>query len=469
MRSIVPRAAAALAAVFMLTGSVVVSCDGDSSSTPGSPTDRPASRAFGAWTPPTAQSGETICTKEQHDSYFVIGPDGKKYPTWHPPVLTDAAGNLICAFGHEHGADPSQAGAGYRGWDAVRRHFAYDANGNGAIDDSELANKTGIPFGYANEYATGSGAPLVEPHESYKILFANRRNRQRTFSNQTYNDVVCDQLVAFNQDTASSASFTNNLYSVIVAADCEAAAGAVVPAYRANVILSGLVSYGVANAIADVTATNATIGRQIPTQQRVFNNILVASGQTSDYVTGLRERWNGALTLTRSDSTALAAINIAVGTTDPARFASAATAGVARNSIDVCYTGLDAAGNEVTTSPVRLARGSTCQSLPVGGGPTTGSGPSVPVNSRVTSTSRDSPFRGCQRSTWFGAFSVRNNAGATVWYTDTSGGNASAAPRSGALKQFVDVSDTGNSTLNDDTGLDFSANCAPGLRVRVPN
>ncbi len=468
MRSLVPRAAAALAAVSMLTGSLVVSCDGDSSSTPGSPTDRPASRAFGVWTPPAAQNGETICTKEQHDKYFVVGPDGKKYPTWHPPVLTDAAGNLVCAFGHEHGADPSQASAGYRGWDAVRRHFAYDANGNGAIDDTELTS-AGIPFGYANEYATGAGAQLVEKHEAYKILFVNQRSRQRTFSNTVYNDVVCDQLVAFNQDTATSASFTNNVYSAIVAADCSAPAGAVAPAYRANLIVSGLVGYGVANAIADVTSTNATLGRQIPTQQRVFNNILVTSGQTSDYVNGLRERWNGAFNLTRNDGTALAAINIGVGTTDPARFASAATGGIARNSIDVCYTGLDAAGNEVSVSPVRVARGSTCESLPVGGGPSTGSGPTVPVNSRVTATSRDSPFRGCQRSTWFGALTVRNNAGATVWYSDTNGGNASPAARSGALKQFVDVSDTGNSTLNDDTGLDFSANCAPGLRVRAPN
>jgi predicted small secreted protein len=58
---------------------------------------------FGIWTPGT---GDT-CTREIHDRYSVVAPDGKRYNTWHPPVDPGTG----CTFGHEHGRDPrSSAG-----------------------------------------------------------------------------------------------------------------------------------------------------------------------------------------------------------------------------------------------------------------------------------------------------------------------------------------------------------------------
>ena len=62
------------------------------------PGDAVPSRAFGNWHP----GAHDTCTQEQHDAYSVIGPDGKAYPTWHPPT-----GPGGCSFGHEHGRDPS--------------------------------------------------------------------------------------------------------------------------------------------------------------------------------------------------------------------------------------------------------------------------------------------------------------------------------------------------------------------------
>ncbi|MFN9140803.1 MAG: hypothetical protein ACK5V8_06965, partial [Betaproteobacteria bacterium] len=63
MQRLIPRTAAALAAVFALTGAVSVSCQGDAPGAGGgTPGDRPASRAFGVWTPPSAQGSETVCT-----------------------------------------------------------------------------------------------------------------------------------------------------------------------------------------------------------------------------------------------------------------------------------------------------------------------------------------------------------------------------------------------------------------------
>src|SRR5689334_13614040 len=56
------------------------------------------SKAFGLWAPRPADP----CTAAQHDAASVVGPDGKLYPTGHPPV-DPATG---CSFGHEHGRDP---------------------------------------------------------------------------------------------------------------------------------------------------------------------------------------------------------------------------------------------------------------------------------------------------------------------------------------------------------------------------
>lgn len=108
--------------------------------TPG-PQSGTVSMAMGKWTP----SKFDTCTKEEHDSYSVLGPDGKKYPSWHSPVHKRADGST-CTFGHDHGRDPS----GYAYWNDIKKHFAYDADKNGVISDAELST-SGIPFGYVNE------------------------------------------------------------------------------------------------------------------------------------------------------------------------------------------------------------------------------------------------------------------------------------------------------------------------------
>src|SRR5512134_3722617 len=123
------RAASALAVMGTLTGSLVVSCGGDpGSSTGGGASNAPASSAMGRWTP----TDQDTCTKEFHDSFFVVGPDGRKYPTWHPPEATDPADNKLCTFGHDHGSNPTASSQ----WFDLQRHFAFDVNGNGLIDSS---------------------------------------------------------------------------------------------------------------------------------------------------------------------------------------------------------------------------------------------------------------------------------------------------------------------------------------------
>ena len=124
----------------------MISCDGTIGRRPETrrptapgPTARPWES--GRPTPTTTPARQAF-----HDTYFVIGPDGKKYPTWHPPTATDPATAASCSFGHEHGRDPRGSAL----WDSLRNHYAFDANNNGTIDTSER-DASGVPFGYASE------------------------------------------------------------------------------------------------------------------------------------------------------------------------------------------------------------------------------------------------------------------------------------------------------------------------------
>ena len=99
------------------------------------------SRAYNLWTPGPTDT----CSPEIHNRYATVGPDGLRYPTWHPP--TDPATG--CTFGHEHGRDP-------RG--------------------SDLYHSVGaIPFGYANAQLEISDPlnPRNEDHVGHKVEWEN--------------------------------------------------------------------------------------------------------------------------------------------------------------------------------------------------------------------------------------------------------------------------------------------------------
>lgn len=82
--------------------------------------------------------GGGLCPASVHERYVAAGPDGRLYPTWHPP-FDRATG---CYFDHEHGSDPhSYVGFGH----------------------------SGMPlFGY-----TSHQAEMVEPHKGYKVFVTN--------------------------------------------------------------------------------------------------------------------------------------------------------------------------------------------------------------------------------------------------------------------------------------------------------
>ena len=95
--------------------------------------ERPASHALGLWAPGAADT----CPASLHDTFAVVGPDGKRYPTWHPPRVTDPATGELCTFGHEHGRNPENSDLS--SWIADR------------LAAPGARHRAGIPFGMANE------------------------------------------------------------------------------------------------------------------------------------------------------------------------------------------------------------------------------------------------------------------------------------------------------------------------------
>ena len=440
----------ALGVVATLTGSLVVSCAGDSTPGGGGSSSAPLSSAMGQWNP----SSQDTCTKAFHDTFFVIGPDGKKYPTWHRPQETDPTTHQLCSFGHDHGANPALSSL----WPTLQNHFAFDANNNGLIDASELA-ASGIPFGLASERLVNSATPRLEDHTAYKIAFANGVARVRTSggTGSTF-DLKCDLLAAYNQPTSTTDAFASNMFSVIYAVDCNA--GGSVGQYPVKVIVTTMGVYGTPGSFTlDTNNTQQSagappvppnsppgggeLGRIIPTRDSVFAGVFVASGQTSNFAV-LSERWETQLRLRRSDGSELATLAPAYRVDDTARYFDN---GSLAHSIGLCYSGLDSNGNLVTNplqagTIVRQVRGGRLNCAAVAP-----NGPATPTNSQVAFDDPASPFVSCVRSGFFGADVVRNSAGPSIWYTDVFGANANTVPFANSIKQFVSIADSGSIVL----------------------
>jgi hypothetical protein len=131
------------------------------------------------------QAGE--CSREVHERYWTYGPDGKVYPTWHPPVDPVTG----CAFGHEHGDDPAS---------------------------SQLSSAP-MPFGFVNEKLFE--LDLVnfrdEDHVGHKVLV---QNGAPFGAFGQLNGVRCDLMVKFHQGTHSRDALANNLHEVFYYATC---------------------------------------------------------------------------------------------------------------------------------------------------------------------------------------------------------------------------------------------------------
>jgi hypothetical protein len=388
-----------------------------------------ASHALGVWTPHPVHD---TCSAAYHDSFAVTGPDGKRYPTWHPPEGVE--NGTPCTFGHEHGRDPA---------------------GSALLADVER-QYGGILFGFASERLDEfNRAERVaermrhEDHVGHKIEWENDVEVFESVTNGGANrralQVRCDFLMKIHQGTHSPDAFTNNLHELLYAAQCrdrgDGSVGTKVIAYTLVQFgePGGFSEGGVAGGFAFVKVgapdpKKSPQGgglRSIPTLGRALSAILVPPGQSSDYSRGLYEDWISSNYLRKSGAAdALAYYDPHFAVFLPARFhwpaARADAFGVSRGeaevaaqvgrTVDLCYMA-DPSGD-------RRARGGECDRVPDG----------LP---RIAYDDPRSPFSGVRREFYFNQTTIVNAGGPTTWHTDPFGGRARERPFPGSIAQFI--------------------------------
>ena len=352
------------------------------------------SHAVGLWRPGAFDS----CSEAVHDRYAVIGPDGRRYPTWHPPV-DPATG---CTFGHEHGRDPSGSAL----WSEIRA----------------------IPFGYAAEQAMAWSPEGMrhEDHVGHKIEWEN--DVQLHFSRDGARipfDVRCDWLTSFHQGTHSPDALTNNTHELHYHVRCTD--GTRLHArLMARVGPLGRFERGCdkgtfvdARLTPQAGQTTGRGTRLIPDRTCADTHILVASGAWSGFSGGLYENWSTANYLRTADGRELAYFDPGFAIFNPSRYADPAHPTRVQRTMDLCYERIGSGASE------RRARGGPCDWGTDGGA------------LRLTWDDPRSPFNGTHREVYFNQTSLDNAGGPTVWYTDPVGGNASPTPFRGAIRQLL--------------------------------
>lgn len=463
------RVAGAIAMIGTLTGGLSVSCAGDSTpASGGGGSNAPNSASMGQWTPAT----QDTCTKAFHDTFFVVGPDGKKYPTWHPTVETDPTTKQLCSFGHEHGLDPRDSVL----WEDLQRHFAFDANQNGTIELSELT-LAGIPFGLVSEKLQGTSTPRLEDHTGYKIIHQGNVSRAAISGAPAGGlDLSCDLFEAYNQPTSTADGFASNMFSVTYAIDCPR--GTTAQQMPLKAFVSVMAVYGNPGSLtlpngAQLDGTGAPVpaqspngegelGRKVPVSDDVLAGAFVVAGGTSS-LSALSERWETKLRIRRADATFIAQLAPAFRVDETARYFSG---GSVAQTVDLCYSGLNAAGDLVSLPAlaptiVRQVRNNArCSAIAP-------NGPGTQPAERVAFDDPDSPFKSCRRTGFFGADSITNGGGPTIWYTDAFGGNASTTLSStSSIRQFI-ASTATNALVMAEVGASQSS-CA-SAQVHLPN
>lgn len=241
------------------------------------PDSAPRARAYGIWIPNPLYD---TCPKWLHDSYWVYGPDGKVYPTWHPPTDVNPLTGQACTYGHEHGDDP--AGAGIAG--------------------------LSLPFGYVNEVleATDPAHPRHEDHVGHKVMYRRDLRVGRpgddlsNFEQTGGSGPVCTFLTKLHQGTHSPVAFTNNMHEVFLHVRC---ANGVALDWRSMHMFgpgrsfdshcSGRIGLGTASPSNSPTVENAS-SRQIGDARcldRVLEQVAAGQNPSAQWYQFLREDW----------------------------------------------------------------------------------------------------------------------------------------------------------------------------------
>lgn len=413
-------------AVWCVSGAALLACS-EQPSAPVAP-DGPAleaappSVALGAWRP-----GPGECSTAVHDRYSTIGPDGKRYPTWHPPVdpLTG------CSFGHEHGRDP-------RG--------------------SALYREVGdLPFGYVNEQldVAGLGLRRHEDHVGHKIEWENDIVLRSGGGAGQLLEVRCDVMTKLHQGTHSKDAFTNNLHELNYHLRCSdrtemhvALLTAIGRPGEFERTCGGTVTVGPA------TPVNSPAGggkRRIPEWSCVEPKVLVPEGRGSDFGV-LHESWETHSEVRSAEGNrVLASFDPYFQVFRPSRyFDPRQPDGVARPAALCTHQGHDG----------RRARTKECD--PVQQAVSGGAFTMLPFDDPR------SPFNGARRQVDINNNKVRNAGGPRVWYTDPFGRQGRRDPFPGSVRQVL-------SAIDNDYGVGLGGPVIGGDRsyggpgTRAPN
>ena len=396
---------------------VSAACSSDQFVDPGS---APAARAFGIWTPGPFDG----CTKEQHDGYAVMGPDGKVYPTWHPPT-----GPRGCSFGHEHGRDPQ---------------------GSDLYGDTD-----GLPFGVANEMLAISDPanPRDEDHFGHKVEWENDIDLEFRGAGSAIFTVKCDVLTKFHQGTHSKDAFTNNVHELVYHIRCDNGASMGITMLTAVGRPGEFVRSCDRNVHVQAgtpTPANSPEGggfRAIPDRACIEAHLLVASGQQSNFG-ALHETWETSNSVRRADGHTLAHFNPYFQVRLPSRFHDPAIAPTVGRPIDVCYE-VGSGGEQASGGPCDRSTDE---------GQTAG----------VTFDDPRSEFNGADHFADINANNISNSGGPETWYTDAYGQKGRAEPFPGSIRQRIAAVDNNigvdvnGPTIGDDRVYGVSG-------VRAPN
>ncbi|MFT7836806.1 cellulose-binding domain-containing protein [Saccharothrix sp. BKS2] len=383
------------------------------------------------------------CAVEVHARYWVYGPDGKVYPTWHPP--RDPSG---CAFGHEHGDDPRTSDL--------------------------FTTAKWPPFGYTSEVmmsANPGGVHRHEDHVGHKVLAVNNSNVVQGdngtsfFPPQGSTIAVCDVLLKFHQGTHSTDAFTNNVHELIYHNRCSHNDNGQISEAR----FAGLIPNGRPGGFSatdcpgpNFTGRFTSVGQAVPADSpsdtRSLGRLITAAdcvqaireGKTHyEVIQGkevpfdtndLHEFWFSDFSVSTSQLSFT--ISPLFYVLNPSRYYDASAPNRLARQVDLCYDNI---------------RGDYCDQV---------RRITQQTGQRVAWDDPRSPFKGTLREFRPGGFTVRNSGPTTV-YTDVYGRNASTTPFNGSIQQHFSGNHAPVNMFVRGATRDYAANAAD--QIHAPN
>lgn len=379
---------------------------------------------------------QDTCSKELHDSFTVIGADGKRYETWHPTVVTDPETGLECTFGHEHGDDPTTSDI----FDLAARELSAPG----------FEDQAGIPFGLTSEastdYAQQAGVDVAHRHEDHvghKVVVLNDVTLINTDRSQGYvldqagAPVVCDYLMKLHQGSHSSDATKNNSHELIYAAQCTDGT---------ELVVSHLTSLGNPNEFTQTCSDKVitTAGSNLPAGEGGRRRIPdLECLTTSDDIWATYETWEVDSRITTAGGETLASFDPWFGIRNPSRYF-----------------------DNNTTDPANGGR----PMVELAGMFDDESSPWSEITPGMDKNDPASPFDGAQRDSYVAETIVDNQDGPVIWYTDPYGGNASTTPFAGSVRQYIAATSNTHLPGLARQAFGFSHDYgAPGSGVHAPN